>query len=317
MFDNYMTSIEKYEWVLLSNKDRVKPLAILRTEMPIFGEINGIVAGDLFDDRKALAEAGIHPPLVAGISGTQGEGADSIVLSGGYEDDVDLGDVIIYTGAGGQKNGRQVSDQKLERVNLALAKSKIEHLPVRVTRGHKHKHPLSPAKGYRYAGLYYVDDYWCDKGKSGYKVWRYRLIAEKTDSLDYLVKEPSGEYELPKRKQTTGNRIVRDYQKAKNVKAWYQFQCQVCGLAIETSAGLYAEAAHIKPLGKPHNGPDIESNILCLCPNHHVMFDNGGFAIDDNLNLIGINGKLNELKKHRISAEFIQYHRDHYLKNTE
>lgn len=97
---------------------------------------------------------------------------------------------------------------------------------------------------------------------------------------------------------------------------WHSYQCQVCGLAIETSAGLYAEAAHIKPLGEPHNGPDIESNILCLCPNHHVMFDNGTFAINDNLVLLGIEGKLKTSKKHLIGADLIKYHRDHYLKNT-
>ena len=132
--------------------------------MRVFGEIDDVVVGDLFDDRKALAKAGVHSPLQAGISGGKDEGADSIVLSGGYEDDEDFGNEIIYTGAGGQHNGKQVSDQKLERVNLALAKNKIENLPVRVTRGYQHKHELSPDKGYKYAGLYYVEDYWCEAG---------------------------------------------------------------------------------------------------------------------------------------------------------
>jgi hypothetical protein len=53
------------------------------------------------------------------------EGADSIVLSGGYEDDEDHGDEIVYTGHGGkdQKTGKQVRDQKLTIGNLALARS--------------------------------------------------------------------------------------------------------------------------------------------------------------------------------------------------
>lgn len=284
--------------------------------MRTFGEVNGVTPGDLFENRDALAKAGVHPPLVAGISGGKHEGADSIVLSGGYEDDEDFGHVIIYTGAGGQKNNKQVSDQQLDGVNLALAKSKLENLPVRVTRGHKHKHELSPDSGYRYAGIFYVDCYWPETGKSGFKVWRYRLIAQDNTLVEYSLKEPSGEYNKAERKQFTLNRIVRNYQKAKNVKLWHSYQCQVCGLAIETSAGLYAEAAHIKPLGEPHNGPDIESNILCLCPNHHVMFDNGTFAINDNLVLLGIEGKLKTSKKHLIGADLIKYHRDHYLKNT-
>lgn len=39
--------------------------------------------------------------------------ADAIVLSNGYEDDRDLWDEVIYTGAGGRdaETGRQVEDQ--------------------------------------------------------------------------------------------------------------------------------------------------------------------------------------------------------------
>jgi len=103
--------------------------------MRVFGEIVEVTPGELFESREALAKAGVHPPTVAGISGSQTEGADSIVLSGGYEDDEDFGDEIIYTGAGGQSKGKQVRDQALKGVNLALARSKIGNLPVRVTRG--------------------------------------------------------------------------------------------------------------------------------------------------------------------------------------
>ena len=54
----------------------------------MFGHIPGITAGQIFEDRKALRNSGIHAPLMAGIWGAQ-EGAYSIVLSGGYEDDID------------------------------------------------------------------------------------------------------------------------------------------------------------------------------------------------------------------------------------
>jgi hypothetical protein len=54
----------------------------------------------------------------------------------------------------------------------------------------------------------------------------------------------------------------------------------------------YAEAAHIRPLGAPHDGPDSYENLICLCPNHHTLFDIGGFTIADDLSLIGIDGKL-------------------------
>ncbi|MBD2232374.1 YDG/SRA domain-containing protein [Phormidium tenue] len=44
----------------------------------IFGHIQGYPVGSWFESRAALSEAGLHRPGVAGISGTEGEGADSI-----------------------------------------------------------------------------------------------------------------------------------------------------------------------------------------------------------------------------------------------
>jgi putative restriction endonuclease len=64
----------------------------------------------------------VHRPTVSGISGTRAEGADSIAVNGGYEDDEDFGDEIIYTGAGGNdpNTGRQIHDQTLAQpVTLA------------------------------------------------------------------------------------------------------------------------------------------------------------------------------------------------------
>ncbi len=282
--------------------------------MRIFGEIPGYEDGTSFNSRKELAQAGIHPPLQAGISGSADEGADSIILSGGYEDDEDSGIEIIYTGSGGRdsKTGRQIADQELTRGNLALAKSKIEGFPIRVTRSSKHKSSYSPKIGYEYAGLYVIEDYWKEKGKSGFYVWRYRLKAYQSNPLSPRAQSSSITYAAPKRKAQIIQRIVRDTGKAKAVKEWHNFECQVCGIAIPTSAGLYAEAAHIKPLGAPHNGPDVEGNILCLCPNHHVMFDNGGFMIADDLSLIKIEGQLRTIGQHCIELDFIQYHREHY-----
>jgi putative restriction endonuclease len=58
----------------------------------LFGAIPGIPLGTAFADRRSLAQAGVHRPLQAGISGAGAEGADSVVVSGGYEDDQDYGD---------------------------------------------------------------------------------------------------------------------------------------------------------------------------------------------------------------------------------
>ena len=57
-----------------------------------------------------------------GISGTGAEGADSIVVNRGCEDDNDHGDEFIYTGAGGDDPATktQIADQKLSQPGNAV-----------------------------------------------------------------------------------------------------------------------------------------------------------------------------------------------------
>ncbi|KAK2563550.1 E3 ubiquitin-protein ligase UHRF1 [Acropora cervicornis] len=53
-----------------------------------FGPIPGVPVGSAWKFRVQVSEAGIHRPHVSGIHGRDGEGAYSIVLAGGYEDDL-------------------------------------------------------------------------------------------------------------------------------------------------------------------------------------------------------------------------------------
>lgn len=77
-----------------------------------------------FPFYNQASEAGVHRPPVAGIHGRDTEGAYSLVLSGGYEDDVDNGEEFIYTGSGGRdlsgnkRVAEQSKDQTLTRMNL-------------------------------------------------------------------------------------------------------------------------------------------------------------------------------------------------------
>jgi len=282
----------------------------------IFGHIDNIYEGQLFANRLELSIAGVHKPTQAGISGSQNQGADSIVISGGYEDDEDYDDFIIYTGHGGRKDGstKQVVDQELVRGNLALALNVKSGLPVRVIRGRSKKSIFSPNEGYRYDGLFRVEDYWKDEGRSGFNIWRFRL--RKIDKLleieQNILREESKDYTKANRISTTIQRIVRDTKLSRQIKELYDFKCQICNMVIETSSGFYAEAAHIQPLGTPHNGPDSLENLICLCPNHHVMFDYGGFSIMEDFSLIGIKGELTVKKEHKINKEFLNYHLFHF-----
>jgi putative restriction endonuclease len=290
--------------------------------MRVFGHLPGYPEGSWFSSRGELSAAGVHRPLQAGISGAAAEGADSIVLSGGYEDDRDFGDLILYTGEGGrsQETGRQVAHQTLTRGNRALAWSQLNGLPVRVVRGHRHASPDSPEAGYRYDGLYRVEDHWYQPGLAGFNVWRFRLVKidEAPPPADDRVAEEKADYAAaPPRRQETVLRVVRDTEQARRVKARYQYRCQMCGTRLEGTAGPYAEAAHIRPLGTPHDGPDTEDNLLCLCPNHHVLFDHGGVAVADDLSLIGEAGRLHLHPGHRINREFLRYRRRHYFPSRE
>lgn len=70
--------------------------------------------------------------------------------------------------------------------------------------------------------------------------------------------------------------LKRDRKRAAALKKHYDNICTFCEIQLQVAADrFYSEAAHIKPLGNPHDGPDKASNMLVLCPNHHLQFDRG------------------------------------------
>ncbi|XP_041430931.1 E3 ubiquitin-protein ligase UHRF1 isoform X2 [Xenopus laevis] len=163
-----------------------------------YGPIPGVPVGTLWKFRVQVSESGVHRPHVAGIHGRSNDGSYSLVLAGGYEDDVDNGNEFTYTGSGGRdlsgnkRTAEQSCDQKLSNMNRALAlncsapindkegsiaKDWRAGKPVRVVRnskGRKHS-KYAPEEGNRYDGIYKVVKYWPEKGKSGFLVWRYLL----------------------------------------------------------------------------------------------------------------------------------------------
>jgi euchromatic histone-lysine N-methyltransferase len=117
----------------------------VNTGKQIVGAVPGVEVGDQFHYRIELCIVGLHRQIQAGIDFLKRGNvtlATSIVASGGYEDDIDGGDVLIYTGHGGNNysgDKRQNKHQKLERGNLALKNSIDRKIPVRVIRGYKQK----------------------------------------------------------------------------------------------------------------------------------------------------------------------------------
>ncbi|KAM9308657.1 E3 ubiquitin-protein ligase UHRF1-like [Gastrophryne carolinensis] len=163
-----------------------------------YGPVPGVPVGSQWKFRVQASESGVHRPHVAGIHGRSNDGAYSLVLAGGYEDDADDGTEFTYTGSGGRdlsgnkRTAEQSCDQKLTNMNRALALNCNARIndkegaeakdwqagkPVRVVRnakGRKHSE-YAPEEGNRYDGIYKVVKYWPEKGKSGFLIWRYLL----------------------------------------------------------------------------------------------------------------------------------------------
>lgn len=115
------------------------------------------------------------------------------------------------------------------------------------------------------------------------------------------IEEPSN----PGRVSQEVYRVLRDTVLARSVKQSYDYRCQICSETIELAFGrLYAEAHHLRPLGQPHNGPDVRENIVCVCPKHHVLLDYGAIMLDTNS--LG-----------HVDPKYIQYHNTKvYLTNV-
>ncbi|KAL0376847.1 UNVERIFIED_CONTAM: Histone-lysine N-methyltransferase family member SUVH9 [Sesamum calycinum] len=116
----------------------------LNRDKRVVGDIPGVSIGDVFFFRMELCVIGLHGQAQAGIDyvpssqSSNGEPiATSIIVSGGYEDDEDAGDVIVYTGHGGQdKNNKQVAPE---------------------------------------IGMWIIET-WFDVGKSGFGVFKFKLV---------------------------------------------------------------------------------------------------------------------------------------------
>ncbi|KAG6902144.1 hypothetical protein C0995_003901 [Termitomyces sp. Mi166 len=199
-------AIERMRAMLMQNKD-MYPTNVPPPIDPRFGNL-GVPVGTIYNNRqeiipllghanvdsvcrKELAESGIHTKTYAGISGSIALGAFSIVVSGGYADDDDQGDflyaimpflsalvlIVVETGfTPALGHSIQVADQSFtHNDNRALQRSAETKRPVRVVRGSGASSEYAPEYGYRFVGMYVVEDAYLAKGVHGYAVCRYSL----------------------------------------------------------------------------------------------------------------------------------------------
>jgi len=167
-------------------------------------------------------------------------------------------------------------------------------------------------------------EHWQQQGLQAFLEWRdryYQAISEPAADVDQeileLLERRTSERSGPaQRQRMVVPRIIRDSALGRFLKSLYQSHCQICSFSFRLPRGIrYAECHHLRPLGQPHTGPDIQTNMVVLCPNHHAMMDYGVIAIHpDDLAVRSMehdspdHRKPLDAQRHPLAREFLEYH---------
>ncbi len=117
------------------------------------------------------------------------------------------------------------------------------------------------------------------------------------DGKDFL-EDLDDTLETKLRKRESITRLVRSALFSKKVLKMYDYECAICRCNIPE----VLQAAHIVPIKE--RGSDKLENGICLCANHHLMFDNDILKIDfKNLTLRDVKDEAKAMPWYR---EFIQ-----------
>ena len=129
-------------------------------------------------------------------------------------------------------------------------------------------------------------------------------------------------------------RPFREAAFSRQVKAAYGNRCAFTGLDMRNGGGrAEVDAAHIKPVGDGHNGPDSIRNGLALTKTVHWMFDRGLISIDSDYKILaakplvpepilrlldpGGHVLLPEKPQDRPHPAFLEYHRNNIFKDAK
>uniref|UniRef100_A0A8C6P6U9 E3 ubiquitin-protein ligase UHRF n=1 Tax=Nothobranchius furzeri TaxID=105023 RepID=A0A8C6P6U9_NOTFU len=257
-----------------------------------YGPVPGVPVGTTWKFRVQVSEAGVHRPHVGGIHGRSNDGSYSLVLAGGFEDEVDRGDEFTYTGSGGRdlsgnkRIGEHCFDQTLTHMNRALALNCDAPLndkdgaesrnwragkPVRVVRSSKGRRisKYAPEEGNRYDGIYKVVKYWPEIGKCGYLVWRYLL---RRDDLEPAPWTPEGLERIKKLGLSVQNEVDGEEEdeeppsKRVKIEETFQLSEQQQQLIQDDTANkkLWDEAMENLKEG-PNFLQKMEQIFMCVC----------------------------------------------------
>lgn len=137
----------------------------------VFGH-NGLINGQWWPIQLCLVRDGAHGTPQGGISGSTGEGATSIIVAGQYRDDEDQGDRLWYCGTKQNNSEKKAPTAGIQLLKTAFQQDRV----IRVIRSSSENSTFAPRRGYRYDGLYRIqEERLVDEAKHH---WKFLLVRE-------------------------------------------------------------------------------------------------------------------------------------------
>lgn len=147
---------------------------------------------------------------------------------------------------------------------------------------------------------------------------------------DTRVAEELADYKRPIIEQLV-SRPFRDVAFTKNIRSVYDSTCAMTGLKLINGGGRpEVEAAHIRPVGNDHNGPDSVRNGVALSRSIHWMFDRGLLSLTDHYEILMVKKLVPDPIKRLLNPDgkvllptdlrlrphpqFLRYHRERIFK---
>ena len=147
---------------------------------------------------------------------------------------------------------------------------------------------------------------------------------------DMRVAEELADYKRPIIEQLV-SRPFRDVAFTKNIRSVYDSTCAMTGLKLINGGGRpEVEAAHVRPVGNDHNGPDSVRNGIALSRSVHWMFDRGLLSLTDHYEILMVKKLVPDPIKRLLNPDgkvllptdlrlrphpqFLRYHREHIFK---
>lgn len=115
-----------------------------------------------------------------------------------------------------------------------------------------------------------------------------RAFAAEDDLFQshHRVDDEEPETAARKRLERVTSRLERDRVFQQQIREAYNDTCAMSGLSLAVNRSVEIEAAHIRPVGNGHDGPDSPRNGIALSRTVHWMFDRGLVSLTDDFKVL-------------------------------